>query len=41
MRYIIMVTTLDRFYKFHEILKADDKPPFLQVRNIDQYIRGT
>lgn len=31
MRYIVIVTTLNRFYKFHEVLKVEDKSPFLQV----------
>lgn len=34
MRYIVIVTTLNRLYKFHEVLKVEDKTPFLQVGNI-------
>lgn len=31
MRYIVIVTTPTRLYKFHEVLKVEDKSPFLQV----------
>lgn len=37
MRYIIMVTTNDRLYKFHENLKVEEKSPFLQV-HFAQYV---
>lgn len=28
-RYIVIVCTLNRFYKFHEVLRVDEKPPYL------------
>lgn len=32
-RYIVLVSTVNRLYKFHETLRFDDKPPYLQVSN--------
>lgn len=30
-RYIVLVTTVNRMYKFHETLRVDERPPYLQV----------
>lgn len=35
-RYIVLVSTVNRFYKFHENLRVDEKPPYLQV-GIERY----
>lgn len=29
-RHIILVSTLNRLYKFHEVLRVEEKPPYLQ-----------
>lgn len=33
-RFIVIVTTVNRMYKFHENLRVDEKPPYLQVNSI-------
>lgn len=34
-RYIVLVSTVNRLYKFHENLRVDEKPPYLQVCQCD------
>lgn len=36
-RYIVLVTTVNRLYKFHETLRVDEKPPYLQVLTLISY----
>lgn len=31
MRHVVFVTTLTRFYKFHEVIRAEEKSPYLHV----------
>lgn len=37
-RYIILVSTLNRLYKFHEVLKVEEKTPYLQVIRTHYFI---
>lgn len=34
MRYVVFVTTLTRLYKFHEVIRGDEKTPYLHVSYI-------
>lgn len=37
-RYIVLVTTVNRMYKFHETIRVDERPPYLQVELDSQHL---